>query len=79
MWPADMSKRAKNIISFLTPLLAIFLLNHSSLPLRCVSASAANAAVYILTLFGARECLLMLYRFIRWYREDDASRRDRQP
>ena len=79
MWPAAISKRAKNIIGCLTPLLALFLLNHSSLPLRCVGASAANVGVYILTLFGAREFLLMLYRIICWYRDDGTSLGERRP
>lgn len=80
MWPDTISKRAKYIISFLTPLLAIYLLNHSSLPLRCVHTSPANAAVYLLTIFGAREFLLMLYRLICWYRnshsEEKTARKD---
>lgn len=69
MWPAGISTRAKNIIGLSTPLLATFLLNHSSLPLRCFSASPANGAVFLLTLAGTREFLIMLYRFFRWYRE----------
>ncbi len=73
MWPATLPNRAKNIIGFLTPILAIWLINHSSLQFRCVLATPANAAVYLLTIIGARECLLMLCRFICWYRNDDSA------
>lgn len=76
MWPADISTRAKIMISFVTPLLAIALINHSSLPFRCLSASPANAAIYLLTLCGARESLLMLNRFIRWWRIGSAPRQE---
>jgi len=73
MWPATISNRVKNIIGFLTPVLAIWLINHSSLPFRCISATPANAAIYLLTIIGAREFLLMLYRFICWYRNDNSA------